>query len=179
MDIRIEKTQNVIKSAFLSLRAKKSVEKITIKELCTLAQINKSTFYSHYQDIYDLSEQMQAETVRFILGTISAEQPELLADPAELTMALFSAMLAHRSMIGILFSGKESGYLADCLELGIKEMLYERFPQYKTDPDKQVLLTFSIHGGYQAYQKNMSMENETLIRSISTISQQLKPLFDK
>ena len=52
MDIRTEKTENAIKSAFLELRAKRPLEKITVKELCALARINKSTFYTHYQDIY-------------------------------------------------------------------------------------------------------------------------------
>ena len=56
MDIRIEKTEKAIKNAFLELRAKKPLEKITVKELCALACINKSTFYSHYEDIFALSE---------------------------------------------------------------------------------------------------------------------------
>ena len=59
MDIRTEKTENAIKSAFLELRAKRPLEKITVKELCALARINKSTFYTHYQDIYALSEKLE------------------------------------------------------------------------------------------------------------------------
>lgn len=47
MDIRIEKTERAIRNAFLELRAAKPLEKITVKELCSLACINKSTFYSH------------------------------------------------------------------------------------------------------------------------------------
>ena len=56
MDLRIQKTEKAIKNAFLELRAGKPLEKITVKELCGLALINKSTFYSHYDDIYALSE---------------------------------------------------------------------------------------------------------------------------
>ena len=56
MDIRMEKTEKAIKNAFIELRSKKPLEKITVKELCSLACINKSTFYSHYEDIYALSE---------------------------------------------------------------------------------------------------------------------------
>ena len=48
MDIRIEKTEKAIRNAFLELRAAKPLEKITVRELCSLACINKSTFYSHY-----------------------------------------------------------------------------------------------------------------------------------
>ncbi|MBR3282470.1 MAG: TetR/AcrR family transcriptional regulator [Ruminococcus sp.] len=45
MDMRIEKTRRSIINAFLQLRAKKPLEKITVKELSALAEINKATFY--------------------------------------------------------------------------------------------------------------------------------------
>ena len=63
MDIRIEKTERAIRNAFLELRAAKPLEKITVKELCSLACINKSTFYSHYEDIYALSQMLESETI--------------------------------------------------------------------------------------------------------------------
>ena len=44
MDLRIEKTEKAIKNAFIELRARKPLEKITVKELCAEACINKSTF---------------------------------------------------------------------------------------------------------------------------------------
>ena len=46
MDLRIEKTEKAIKNAFMELRSKKPLEKISVRELCALACINKSTFYS-------------------------------------------------------------------------------------------------------------------------------------
>ena len=70
MDLRIQKTEKAIKNVFLELRARKPLEKITVKELCELALINKSTFYSHYEDIYALSEAMEQETVASIIGSI-------------------------------------------------------------------------------------------------------------
>ncbi|MCD7842055.1 MAG: hypothetical protein LUG56_06245 [Lachnospiraceae bacterium] len=45
MDIRIKKTKESITNAFLELRSRKPLEKITVKELCEKAMINKSTFY--------------------------------------------------------------------------------------------------------------------------------------
>lgn len=42
-----------------------------MKEICKIAQINKSTFYAHYRDIYDLSDTLEKETVAEILNSIS------------------------------------------------------------------------------------------------------------
>ena len=56
MDLREKKTKRNIRNAFIELRAKKPLERISIKELAELAEISKATFYLHYKDIYDLSE---------------------------------------------------------------------------------------------------------------------------
>ena len=71
MDLRVEKTEKGIKNAFIELRSRKPLEKITIKELCESAQINKSTFYSHYKDIYDLSDHLEEEVVASITNSVS------------------------------------------------------------------------------------------------------------
>ena len=44
MDLRIEKTERGIKNAFIELRSKKPLEKITVKELCEMACINNPRF---------------------------------------------------------------------------------------------------------------------------------------
>ena len=67
MDIRIEKTKQSIINAFIEIRSRKEVERITVKELCEKARINKSTFYAHYKDIYDLSDQLETELVDSIM----------------------------------------------------------------------------------------------------------------
>ena len=67
MDLRIEKTERGIKNAFIELRSRKPLEKITVKELCESARINKSTFYAHYKDIYDLSDAMEEDTAMNVM----------------------------------------------------------------------------------------------------------------
>ena len=49
--------------ALLSLLEKKDFEYITIKEICDVAGVNRSTFYLHYENTYDLLK----ETTQYIL----------------------------------------------------------------------------------------------------------------
>lgn len=51
VDKRIVKTREAIFNAFLDLAAQKSIDKISVVELCQKADINKSTFYLHYKSI--------------------------------------------------------------------------------------------------------------------------------
>lgn len=177
MDLRIQKTETAIKNAFMALRAQKPIEKITMKELCRLAQINKSTFYTHYDDIYALSDAMQAETIAFVLGTISRQQEWSVKDPGALTRAIFQATTAHRSLINGLFSPRERPRLANALETGVKEMIYQKYPELRDDVEKNILLSFSIQGGYHAYLNNQSVDEQTLVSVIERISKTLQPLY--
>lgn len=40
---------------------KKPVSKITVREVCEKAQINRSTFYAHFQDVYDVAERAERQ----------------------------------------------------------------------------------------------------------------------
>lgn len=60
-DYRTRITRMLIRKAFMELLRQKPIQSISIKELCTLAGINRGTFYSHYTDIYDLLRQIEEE----------------------------------------------------------------------------------------------------------------------
>ena len=49
--------------ALLSLLEKKEFEYITVKEICDTAGVNRSTFYLHYENTYDLL----METTQYII----------------------------------------------------------------------------------------------------------------
>lgn len=53
-DRRVKYTQTIIKETFLSLLEKKELSKIMVMEICTLADINRATFYTHYLDTHHL-----------------------------------------------------------------------------------------------------------------------------
>ena len=62
-DRRVKYTKMVIKDSFVKLLKQKPLAKITIKELCEDADINRATFYAHYTDQYDLLSQIENELV--------------------------------------------------------------------------------------------------------------------
>ncbi len=58
-DLRVKKTITAIHKAFIELIEKKEYTKITVKELCEKALINKKTFYSYYLCLDELLKEMQ------------------------------------------------------------------------------------------------------------------------
>lgn len=58
-DARVRYTRKVIEDSFLQLLCHKHVSKITVTELCQMAQINRATFYKHYADVQRLLEKLE------------------------------------------------------------------------------------------------------------------------
>lgn len=52
-DRRTTYTIQMLHTAIVTLMQQKSIERITIRELCDTADVNRSTFYNHYNNIYD------------------------------------------------------------------------------------------------------------------------------
>ena len=70
MDRRTKYTLTTIKDSMLKLMEKKEISKITVTELCSLADINRATFYKYYVDIYDLIEKIELELYNDIKKSI-------------------------------------------------------------------------------------------------------------
>ena len=53
-DLRVIKTRQAIRIALISLLSEKELSDITISELSARAQVNRKTFYYHFEDIFSL-----------------------------------------------------------------------------------------------------------------------------
>ena len=60
-DARVKYTKMVLKQALLELMQRKPINKITVKEVCERAELNRATFYAHYSDCFDLLENIEED----------------------------------------------------------------------------------------------------------------------
>ncbi len=58
-DLRVQKTIDAIHKVFDEMICEMNYEKITVKELCERARINKKTFYRYYETLDDLLAELQ------------------------------------------------------------------------------------------------------------------------
>lgn len=66
-DLRARRTKHMIREAFLELLESYSLDEITIKQITDKAFCNRNTFYLHYQDKYDLIDQMCEQAIEQLL----------------------------------------------------------------------------------------------------------------
>ena len=68
----VVRTKKKIRTAFIELLGeKKNIGSITVSELSERADIAKSTFYNHYEDIYSVAEEFRNELIENISGVFS------------------------------------------------------------------------------------------------------------
>lgn len=78
-DRRIKYTKMVLKECLVKLLLEKPISRITIKEICSEADINRATYYSHYTDQFDQLKQIELEFISDInsfLDGFSADKEE-------------------------------------------------------------------------------------------------------
>ena len=96
MDIRIKKTKKAIADAFLTMASQKPIEKITVTDIIKEAQINKSTFYAHYHDIYDLMDVLRNEAIEMVVSNMHYLS-NLFDDPRSFFLEMYDALSICKS----------------------------------------------------------------------------------
>ena len=115
MDLRIQKTRQNIFQAFIELREKYPLEKITVKELTERAQISKQTFYLHYRDMYDLSEHIEQSMIQEMLKELPYPE-NILTHTGEVTKQLFQKAIDQGHNFRVVFSNSRVSALTEGLE---------------------------------------------------------------
>ena len=76
VDRRVRKTRAQLRAGLARLMQKKSMKEITVKELVEEVDINRSTFYLHYTDIYQMLESIEQELMDEISETMRTYPPD-------------------------------------------------------------------------------------------------------
>ena len=103
MDRRVKYTKKVIKDTFIDLLREKDINKVTVSEICKIADINRATFYRYYLDVFDLLDKMEEEFVQEVKAAYtkndSDEQPL-----SHYVLALVSICYENQKLAKILFT---------------------------------------------------------------------------
>ena len=60
---RVKMTKRIIKDAYIELLSKNPDKRLSITEICNCADINRSTFYMHYEDVRCLVEEIEDDLI--------------------------------------------------------------------------------------------------------------------
>lgn len=101
-------TKAKIKSAFFKLvKKRESASNITVKELCAEAGIQRSTFYIHYKDIFDIEDSI----ISLFYEKIQSFVPDIVNCPKDVEIfyiQLFDFIESIEQDIQLIFRDREA-----------------------------------------------------------------------
>jgi len=72
---KYQSTHQAVMDAMMEALKTKSIKQITVAELCRTVHINRSTFYEHFLDVYDVLEQIADNVSGEILNQAPQDTP--------------------------------------------------------------------------------------------------------
>lgn len=104
IDRRKKYTQMVLKQSFIELLKQKPIAKITVKEVCERADINRSTFYAHYEDLYHLLEQIEKEMIQEMVHYLSLLSEQSTEKSMHILEKIMEYIAANKDVCAALLS---------------------------------------------------------------------------
>lgn len=127
-DLRIVKTKKILFNSLLNLMKIKNFEKIKISDICEESLVNRSTFYAHYDDKYELLIDLFEERKLSLLKDF--EDNENKAFSKEYLMELLSILIDHieenKEIYSAILANNRNGILIDFLIDAIEKDVSER-----------------------------------------------------
>ena len=137
-DLRVRRTRKMLQQAFLEGTTEKGFAALTVRDITERAMVNRSTFYRHYLDKYDLLEHYLNEM------DVSLEDQQVIAgpNPPEVSSRLID-LLKHiqqfagfyRVMLGMQGDPLFTQHFRHKIEKGFFSCFNQVFPEFICQPD--------------------------------------------
>ena len=168
-------TRQAIMYSLLKLLQEKSIDKITVKDICELCEINRNTFYYYYSDIYQvLEELLKFETEK------SLKEDQKYESFYEDFLKRYHLIIEYKKAVYNLYNSKNRDlilkYFQDITEDFVEKYVYKEVKGKKLLPeDIKFIIDFyssSMIGNiFRWMRKGMQEKQEQLIYKL-TVSYQ-------
>lgn len=153
---KTEMTKKDFQDAFWKLYTKKSIDKITVKDLCNLAGYNRSTFYQYFTDVYDLLyqfENMILEEMNVFLIRLVKETKYLTA--SQVMKSFFELLAKNDQYTTVLFGPHGDTKFTHKVIENIKPLWIKYYfhTDQHTPAEIDLLMEYHISGVLAMYQK--------------------------
>ena len=159
-DARVRYTRRVIKESLLRLLEDRPVKRITVKEVCEAAQINRATFYAHFTDCFDVLNQMENDLLADFERSLSFAS---VVDVVDMIERIYAMIDQNAEVCRVLiFQNKDSSLTAKMIAMAHDKTIVRWKEQLTraTESDREMLFTCLSNGllnviltGYSKYER--------------------------
>jgi AcrR family transcriptional regulator len=172
IDPRILRTRKLIMDAFIELSMKKEFKDITIKDITTVATVNRATFYYHFIDKYDLLEKVLSESVmREVVQEVSTHEVinEETIEAIFLSIIKFQTSISNQCQRSYeAFTPQIETIFKKELQAFFSEWAQKQWPnQNKTEVEAfAVMLSWALYGAAMHWMQNQMTQPEDYVKQL-------------
>jgi AcrR family transcriptional regulator len=141
---RTRMTKLLLKNSLIELLRQKPFARITIKDLCDQADLNRSTFYLHYTDQTELLREVEQQA----FSNAMQDLEKVDADKGTLPhiVSFLDSLRDNRELFGILLYHPESQSFQRILSERMIEILQTNLPLNNTAAEQKYVYGFLVQG---------------------------------
>ncbi|CQR55580.1 TetR/AcrR family transcriptional regulator [Paenibacillus riograndensis] len=150
-DHRVRYTKMVIKESLLKLLTERSINKVTVTDICREAGINRNTFYTHYANQFELLSTIENDLYEEIKQVVISS-----SNPQNLSYELCKYIKANKIICEVLFSEHGDKELLERILYISHDITIEKWRQqvkYFDQPLFESWYTFTAHGSIAIIKK--------------------------
>ena len=146
---RVRLTKKMLQDSLIWLLPNKSIHKISVREICDNAEINRSTFYKYYGSQYDLLKDMENEVLLQIDGYLNVSKDQPGYDVLALTrIAVY--LQENLDLCRLLINNTvDSEFPEKLLNLPmIRQLLSEQLTEERDKAELEYVSQLVVYGGF-------------------------------
>ncbi len=146
---RTRLSKQLLRDSLTKLLYEKSIHKISVREICDRAQINRTTFYKYYGSQYDLLEDMENEVLSQIENYLSSDSEHLENELLSLKK-IIAFTNDNRDLCMILFNNNvDTEFPKKLFNLpSIRHLLTSSLQAEYTNDEFEYVYEFVVNGGF-------------------------------
>lgn len=174
IDRRVQMSKTFLKQALISLLKEKRISRISVKELCELADVNRSTFYAHYTDIYSLLNEMENDIMTELTRALQS-YVDNAEDPIILTEKLIEFIgLKHEECEVLLSTHSNLSFEKKIKHVARQFMLFDSKNMIQTDERLfDYISSFIISGSIEVVKTWLKNDRDKTPREIAELITEL------
>ena len=175
MDLRIVKTKNAIYNALIDLLKDNLFEEIKVSDICKEALINRSTFYAHFEDKYDLVMSL----IEDLRESLSKELNTIADDLSvrEYYLELIKAFLNHiegkEDIYRSIMINNRNSIIMDMLYATISDDINKRIDGFISGVPGNVVSSFYLGGvvniGFEWLKNGKTYSKEEMLEYLNKL----------
>lgn len=148
-DLRYAHTEERLANAFAKLLKEKPLAKMSVTELCRLAEVNKGTFYLHYPDIFALAEAYSMQAARAFVESMDYAE-DIVLRPEKFADGLCGDLEESRAIIEVFEGNGMLDFYVEGICTTLRARLTSTFGDIE-DTRIPMALTFIVSGTITLY----------------------------